>query len=217
MPLAPIFLLASLAQAALPPVESCAGPLSFYVDAVTTAGSKEAYMCLATREEAGELLRTTLEGLDSEDGHKSQLSRALAIHLMQRVSRPFTAEEARALIPEDRRLLIDAIQAHRGRLSPSPAHVVVLEQFDWYQPDNGFTKGRLSELDHQNITLLEKPPAPEPPPEPEPASAAMAEAKGADAPSAAETWCGCSSGGAPAGWVGLPLVVLGWGRRRRRA
>lgn len=186
--------------------------ITAYIDAVEQTHSREAYLCLATLDEAGGAL---LEQVTRAPEPSTQLTRALAIHWMQRLDQPFPHDVARALPAVDRRLLSDAVKARLGRQSPAPEHVAVFEQFAWYTPDARYTDGRLTEQDRQNLTVLASPPAPPPPPE-EPSAAEMI----ADVAATPATERGCAAGCATTRHRSprLPLLavlvgVLLWRRR----
>lgn len=214
----PVLLLLSAAplQAApLPDPATCTEGVPAYLEAVASGGKEEAYLCLAALDEAGAVLVTDLE--TREEAQRPRVSRALAVHLLHRLDAPLPVEAVRAMGAADRRLLRDGIYANRGRKTPSEDHAKVFEQFDWYQPKRSFNNGKLTELDRQNIALLDKPPEPEVAEEPEEATAAEAIAEtqeGAAGQGGVQTWCGCQAAAAPAaaGWL---LGLLALVRRRR--
>lgn len=199
----------------LPDPATCTEGIPAYIEAVATGGKKEAYFCLAALDEAPAALITDLE--TRQESQRTRVSRALAVHLLQRLDAPLPPEAVGALEPVDRRLLRDGIYAHRGRKTPSEDHAVVFEQFDWYQPKGRFNNRALTEVDRQNITFLDTPPPEEEPEEVEEKSAAEAIAETQEAAAGeggVETWCGCQAAAAPAAlaWlVGLGALV----RRRR--
>jgi hypothetical protein len=189
------------------------------ITAVQQQGRESAYRCLADDDGAGEGLGAWLDAEPADAPGRERVQRALALHVLHRLDAPADVPSLRRLSASDRRLLRDGVHARRGRRSPSAEHDRVFSKFDWYQPDDGFTNGRLTDRDRENLALIDDPPKPPPPPraepEAEPAAAAVANA----APPAAEqveSWCGCGPGplGATAGlWlVGLAPLVL---RRRR--
>lgn len=186
------------------PTDVCAAPLEELIRKIRAVGSKDTYLCLASRDDAGAALLTAAgeEGLGKE-----RVTRALTVHWMQRLDQRLPGEVIRALNPDDRRLLRDAVYARRGRTSPSSEHAAVFSQFDWYKPNPRFLNSALKEVDRANIADIDHPP---PPPEPEPAAAVIAEA----APPASTTGrCGCqSAAGAPL--FGLLLAAAAGIRRR---
>ena len=207
---------------ALPDPATCTEPVDDYVEAVATGGKKEAYFCLAALDDAKAVLVANLE--TRTEGQHTRVSRALAVHLLQRLDQPLQADDVRPLEAVDKRLLRDGIYSHRGRETPAEEHAKVFEQFDWYKPAARFNNGKLTELDRQNIDLLDNIPAVvvEEPPEEKTAAEAIAETQaGPQEPGQVQTWCGCTAtnpaAAAPAalGWLlGLGLLV---GRRRREA
>lgn len=206
------WLLAALAMGQEPgtsPTEDpCAAGLQTAIEAVRVSGSKPAYLCLAERDDAEVAL---LENLRQGGPNQERATRALAVHLMQRLDRALTGEEVRALNPSDRRLLRDAVYARRGRASPAAEHVAVFQQFDWYKPDPKFTDGRLDDIDRANLGIIDHPP-PEPPPEP--AAAAMADVPPppAPAPDLMAGRCGCATGEGSHGL--LAALILGFNSLR---
>lgn len=206
-----IFALLGLALAAEP--RNCAAPLSVYIEEVQTAGTELAYLCLADRDDAGPALIEALSKVTDATVGEERVSRALAIHLLQRLDRPLTGDAVRALAPADRRFLSDGVHARRGRRSPAPEHERVFAKFPWYQPDPGFTNARLSAEDRANIAMLDDPPRK--PQAPRSPSAADAVAEAQQAQSTAEVSpCACSGPGVASL---LPALVgfLALGRRRR--
>ena len=175
-----------------------------YLERVVQAGEREAYMCLAQRDEDGPFLLAEAQ----KKGAPNAVTRALAVHWMQRLDQEIPDDVARALSADDRRLLQDAIHARRGRKSPVEEHDAIVRQFDWYKPHEGFTKADLSGRDRDNIALLDAPPKA---PKEEKPSAAQAIAEASATPANARS-CGCGNGGAA--FLVLP-ALLGLRRRRR--
>jgi hypothetical protein len=206
-----LFLLLHAASAEV--AEPCStDDLEEHITALSSSQRRSAYGCLAELDEAGPVL---LERVTQSPAPSSALTRALAVHWMQRLDQPFPHEVARAIPASDRRLLSDAVRARRGRASPAPEHAEVFEQFAWYAPNPRYTDGRLTTLDRENIAVLSSPPEPPKPPEEEPAAAAIASAAATPA-----TERGCQSGCATApGWSLslLPLCAVLAVIRRRRA
>lgn len=194
---------------------ACEGAPDAWLQTLVEGPDKQAYLCLAASDAAYTPLFEAASAENPDANVANRMTRAFAVHLMQRLERPLTAEEVRALDASDRRLVRDAVYARRGRATPSKTHQAVFEQFDWYRPDSGFTNGRLTDLDRQNIELLDDPPpAPKAAAPAEEASAAAAVAEAQQGPVVPKGMCGCSSAGA----LGLgPLLLPLWalGRRRR--
>lgn len=215
---APLLALAALLLAAPSPALAedlvCEGDVEAWIDEVVEKGARDAYRCLAATDAAGPALlaRTQAEGFEDLKFHE-RVTRALAVHLMERLDRPLDAALVRGLGAADRRILRDAVYARRGRRSPSPAHHAVFEQFDWYEPSPTYNNGALTELDRANIALIDDPPAP---PEPEaPPSAADAVAETAQAPAPeASSGCGCATGAAPVSALLALVPLVAVGRRR---
>lgn len=218
-----LLLWASLALGANPPstpglstgaeaAASC-GSRAELIEKIRIAEDKDAWLCLSRDDEGGPSL---LAALAAGGPGGDRLTRGLALWSMARLDQRISDEEARALSPADRRLLRDAIQARRGRASPAPDHAAIFAWFSWYKPDSHYTVARLSELDQQNMALLDKPP-PKPPPTP-PAAEAMKEAA-AELPAAQpeEGVCGCASVGGATGGLGALLIVAVAAARRRGA
>lgn len=175
-------------------------------------GDRAAYECLAADDDAqGALIRAM-----AEEGARNpeRVSRGLALWRLHRLDQEVPPEEARAYLAVDRRLLADGIRAWRGRESPSPEHVLVFEQLDWYKPTPQYVEARLTEMDKANLAVINDPPKPAPPPEPEGAAAAMPGEIPPPQP-AASGGCGCAVGGGAGGWMGLLALAL-VGRRRER-
>lgn len=196
--------------------EGCDGPLEGYLAEVREHSREDAYRCLADRDDAGSFLVAEVAAL-AKGVEDTKLTRALAIHIMQRLDRPVPADQSRALGGADRRFLRDAVHARRGRQSPVPSNARVFERFDWYEPDRSYTPARLTALDHANLTMIDSPPKA---PKVDPAGGTAADAMAEAAPAAGAGtagMCGCSaaSGAAVGGlWVGLLGFAVG--RRRSR-
>lgn len=194
------------------PALGCGVELSALVQRVTLGDDPEASVCMAGVEEAGPAL---IAAIGQGGPGAARLTSALALWRMQRLDVRIPDAEARMFSADDRRLLRDAVQARRGRTSPSPAHAAVFSKFDWYKPVPVYTPGRLTAQDKENMATLDKPP-PEPKPV-APAAEAMAEAE-TQAPEMPKTEaaCGCASTGGGATLGGLALVVALAARRRAR-
>ena len=190
------------------PVDPCARPLPELISAVQSLGERAVYNCLIARDDAGAAL---MDARATAGGGLDRTTRALAVWRMPRLDTRIPDEEARAYNPGDRRLLRDAIQARRGRASPSPEHDRIFKQFDWYKPDPKYTVAKLQPIDKENMALLDRPP-PEPKPVVEPAADAVAKAT-APAETGPTSACGCSAGARALGLA--PLLVLGLALRRR--
>lgn len=190
---------------------ACAAPLSAYIEEVQKAGNRVAYLCLATRDDAGAALLQAIDALPADAVGDERLQRALAVHLLPRLDRALTVPEVRALGAADRRLLADGVYARRGRRSPSPEHELVFGQFDWYSPTPSFNNGSLQPVDRENIKALDDPPRPpKPPKEGGAADAIAADGTAGGAP----TPCSCTTGGAAGlAWLGPLLLLLGLRRR----
>ena len=173
--------------------DHCAGALEAHVAAVRDRGDPEAYRCLWSRDDAGVALVAHLDaGVD--DGEEA-VSRALAVHMMERLDAPVEGAWLRRLNGADLRLLQDAIHARAGRPSPVEVHRKVFAQFPWHEPDDRYTDARLSELDRANLELIAHPPPPPPP-----VVAELEVVSTADG-------CGCQAAIHPPGswWLRLPL------------
>jgi hypothetical protein len=184
---------------------TCNLSLEIYLTEVEEHGSKEAYLCLATLDDAGPFLMEKA----AQPSHSARTTRALTVNLLYKLDRALTGEEVRSLTAADLRLLRDGIYANRGRKSPSEEHDAIFSQFDWYQPSPMFTNGKLLEIDRTNLDIIDNPP---PPPQPESASAAMEDV--AAAPANTQR-CGCATptrSGAGL-WAGL-MGLLGLVRRQ---
>ncbi len=182
----------------------CSDGRASWLAELEAQGSRRAYGCLAADPEVvPTLLQTAGTAAQPE-----RFTRALALWRLHRLDEPVTAEEARAYGPSDRRLLLDAIKAHRGRASAAPEHVAVLETLPWYKPVDRYTDARLTAMDHQNLAILQRPPEPQPPPEPEPDLSPP--------PHRAEGRCGCGLGPG-VGWLPSLLLLVGPLMRRRSA
>ena len=220
LPAALALLLLASPMAARADGGDCDGDVDDLLAEVQARGAEPAYLCLAARDDAGPVLLAAAQAIGPETEHPARVSRALALHLMQRLDRPLTDDEARALPAVDRRLLRDAVQARRGRPSPVPEHEALFRKFSWYRPDSSWSKSSLTGLDRQNMALLDAPPkAPKAPKGEgdgdEAAIAALADAPQAT-PAGAGACGGCASGpGAPVG-AGLSLLGALLARARRR-
>ncbi|MCB9780856.1 MAG: YARHG domain-containing protein [Alphaproteobacteria bacterium] len=197
---------------------TCEGSPDAWLTSLRAGPDLDLYLCLAASDDARLLLLPAAQEALADDamdaGERNRVTRALAVHLLQRLDRPLTREEVLALGPGDQRLLRDGVHARRGRRTPSPEHARVFERFDWYQPRDDYSNGLLDAVDRQNLDLLD---APQPPPEPEAAPAADAVGQG-EAPAVPRGMCGCASGSVPAGPAAGGLLLLGLallGRRRR--
>lgn len=174
-------------------------------------GERDAYECLAAAEEAQPALITAME--DGEAQHPERVSRALALWRLHRLDREIPPEEARALLPVDRRLLADGVRAFRGRETPSEAHKLVLEQLDWYQPTPQYVDARLTEQDRANLATINDPPKPEVA-APEGAADAMPTEIPPPQP-AQSSGCGCATGGGGPASPALLLALIALVYRRR--
>ncbi|MEE2749976.1 MAG: hypothetical protein VX519_00990 [Myxococcota bacterium] len=85
-------------------------------------------------------------------------SKWLAMKRIEQLDEPISDAEARSYSPTHRRLLTDAIHAHRGRQSPSAEHVEILTGFPWYTPNAQYTDQLLNAVDRENIGKLSHPP-----------------------------------------------------------
>lgn len=184
--------------------------MSALIERVTLGDDLDAGVCLSELDAAGPALMTAIAAGGPGAG---RLTTAMAYWRMARLDDHIPDVEARLFSASDRRLLRDAVQAARGRASPSPEHEAVFARFPWYKPLPMYTPSRLTPVDRDNMAVLDKPP-PEPKPI-KPAAEAMAEAE-AEAPVAprTESMCGCAST-SPAGslaGIGLALTLLA--RRR---
>ena len=75
--------------------------------------------------------------------------------MLERADRPFDAYEVRLLSADDRRLVADGIRARSGRASPVPEHDRVFAKLDWYHPLKGWTEARLTDVDRENIAMVD--------------------------------------------------------------
>jgi hypothetical protein len=187
--------------AAAPPAESPSCDPAVAVASVRT-GDKDAYLCLAESDAARDIL---VAAVDAGGEHPERVTRALALWLLHHDAEVWDPALVRRLSPSDRRLLADGVRARHGRKSPVPEHDRVFAQLPWYQPNAGYTDGRLTPTDRANIAMADKPPAAAPPPEPAPEPEPSA-----SAPSSDTHLCGCDHVGAV---LLLPLPLL---FRRRR-
>lgn len=204
-----LLLLSSALRAAAP---ECSGSPADWLATLDQGPDQAAYLCLAFEDRAYEPLMAAATGDMPDDNVANRRTRALAAHLMQRLERALRPEEVRALNSADRRLLRDAVYARRGRATPSQAHRAVFVLFDWYRPDPAYNNGRLTDLDRENLALLDNPP-PEEVVEEAGGTAADAVAEAQQGPVVPKGMCGCSS----AAGAGLAPWLLGlWATTRRR-
>lgn len=182
------------------------------------AGERASYECLAQDDQAeAPLIAALAEGGEGAE----RLSRALALFRLYHMEAEIPAEEARALLPPDRRLLADGIHAFRGRASPAEEHRLVLEQLPWYKPNPAYTDSRLTDLDRRNLEMVNNPPPAPVEPKPSAADAMGQPAAGLPKPAPSASgggcrvgFCGCSS--APGGaFAALALAGLALLRRQR--
>jgi len=190
---------------------SCEGDAAAWIARLEAAPDVQAYLCLADTPAAYDPLMAAIDSPAAQETNVAhRLTRALTLHLMNELDRVLTEPELRALNPDDRRLLKDAVHARRGRRTPSPDHAKVFEQLAWYQPDDHYNNGRLTEVDRANVALLDAPPAPPTPAATASAAEGVAQAQGPASPTGL---CGCSAGGGlSAPWL---LGLLALVRRRR--
>jgi len=198
----------------LPDPATCTEPLDAYMSAVATGGKRDAYLCLAALDPAQEALISRLSDEALVDSSRSRISRALAIHLLQRLDTAISVEAVRVLEPAERNLVRDGIHANRGRRTASEEHHTVFEQFDWYSPVDNYSNRLLQDVDMANIAMLDDPP-PEPVEEAPPTAAdAIAETQDPNGAPEVETWCGCQAPLGAAGGLWLAgLGLVGWRRR----
>jgi hypothetical protein len=187
----------------------CPENLADNVPLLRSAGDEAAYNCLAEDDRSLELLLEESLSPNGQENHPERITRAMAVWRMHRLESEIPAEEARAYNPSDVRLLTDAINAYRGRTSPSPEHASVFEKFDWYAPSAQFTVARLTETDVANVAMLLDPP--EPIPEAQPVET-EAEASAQNRVRA----CSCSSGSTGSHWL-LGLFGLMFYRFERKS
>lgn len=202
-----LLMLLSVALAAAP---ECPDAPQDYLARLAEAAEREAYLCLAHADDAHPALLAVAIQPQADDAVANRYTRALALHLMLRLERAVSAEDARALNAADRRLLSDAVRARRGRRTPSAVHAKVFEQFDWYQPDDRYTNGRLDDVDRANIEMLDDP-LPAPVTASDGATAADAVADAGPSVQVPRGLCGCASGALAGPWLLGLLAVL---RRR---
>jgi hypothetical protein len=180
-------------------VPDCNDGQATWIAELEASGSSRAYGCLAADPSAATALIERSALLEAAES--GRLTRALAVWRLQRLNEAVTPAESRAYNPADRRLLLDGIKAHRGRRSPAPAHLLVFEKMDWYQPVDSYTNARLTPQDRRNLAMLEHPPEPEvvekPPVEP-------------PAPDPKRSICGCDAARPAAGfgWLFLALALV---------
>jgi MYXO-CTERM domain-containing protein len=200
-----MFLVWMAAAVAQESPQECGTPAESVAE-LRASGSPMSYDCLTTDDAALDLLlaESELEGAQGEN----RVTRALTIYRMRRLDQEIGDAEARALNPSDRRLLRDAIHAHRGRAVVNADHLMVIEKMGWYEPDPMFINSRLTDLDRSNIDKIDNPPA-----LPKPEVEAQVEVE-TEASSRRERRCGCATGAPAAGWMGL-LALAALVRRRR--
>lgn len=210
-----------LAADPTPPSDPSPCDLATSVTALSTRGSKEDYLCVATAPEAPAALIAALDRLDAgnpdTDGPQNRYTRALALWLLAHDERPWDPALVRRLSADDRRLLSDGVHARRGRASPAPDHDAIFRNLPWYNPDAGYTNGRLTPEDRARIALADKPPPVEPPAPLEEIPGLDGSSAGATDPAAADG-CGCSARSGPPGPVAplAPLAVLALARHATR-
>ncbi len=179
----------------------CSDGREAWLTELVSRGSRRAYTCLAGDGTASEVLIARA----AEAEESARLTRALAVWRLQRLDHEIPDPEARAYGPADRRLLQDGVKAHRGRRSPAPDHLEVLEGQSWYQPDDRYTDARLTPVDRHNLAVLTDPPAPPPP-----------RVEAPPPPPTATSRCGCASTAGTGGWLWGVLALGLSGRRRWR-
>lgn len=200
-----MFLVWMAAAVAQESPQECGTPAESVAE-LRASGSPMSYDCLTTDDAALDLLlaESELEGAQGEN----RITRAITIYRMLRLDQEMGDAEARALNPADRRLLRDAVHAHRGRPVVNDDHRMVIEKMDWYKPDPMFINARLTDVDRVNIDKIDNPPEPPAPPV-EPIVEVETEDTGRR-----ERKCGCATGAPAAGWMGL-LALAALVRRRR--
>ena len=200
--------------------QDCPATIPETITVLEAEASRLAYECLAKNDEAGAALIARLG--DPAVTQPGRVSRALAVWRLHRLDQEIPAEESRAYLADERRLVADGVRAHRGRQSPSPDHTMVFEQLPWYKPNPGYTDGRLGELDKKNIEIVNNPPKPPSPDEAPSAADEMAEAPTAPPPKRSSGCGSCATVAASPGTntpTGLAAFALSLGllvRRRRR-
>ena len=211
----------SLAAEPIPAMQAdasatCTEEVSVYLQSVGEAleTAQASYLCLIGHDRFLEGLLGKIDATPIDEAAHPRYTRALALHLATRSERPLDVAHVRRLNPADRRLLADAVKAKAGRKSPAAAHDAVFQKMPWYAPREGYTDGRLTEVQRHNIALANKPPtesvaasrSPAPVPEPLPPPASL------ESPTAPAS-CGC----AVANLGGIPWVMALFAVRRRRA
>jgi len=181
---------------------TCPDDLSDNLGPLQATGDRTAYECLAENESSQALLMETL--LYKDHSSRERLSRAVALWRLKRLETPISGEEARAYLPADIRLLMDGIHAFRGRATPSPEHLKVFEQLDWYSPDPRYTDTKLLLQDAANLDQLRDPPKGFEPAVPL-------------APTRTEpierSHCGCQTDSSPAGFWAILIALILYRRR----
>lgn len=172
------------------------------------AGDKDAYLCVVKADAGKDAL---LRGLDEGGEFPQRLTRALALWMLWHSDRPMAPDLLARLGPADRRLLADGIKARRGRASPVPEHATVFAQFSWYEPEPGYTDGRLRDIDRQNLAAIDAANRPRPvAKEEDPDAGLPTPSVSADAPNL----CGCAAPVPLAGGWGALLALVALRRRR---
>lgn len=92
----------------------------------------------------------------------SLTSQWLAMQRLERLDERISEAESRAYTAIHRRLLMDAIHAHRGRKTPAAEHEEVLLKQPWYTPSPDYTDQLLNAVDRENLALLTHPAVPKP-------------------------------------------------------
>lgn len=175
----------------------CQDTPSQWLETLRQGANADAYLCLAGSDDAAATLLQAASAIDpaatgADQNVAHRITRALALHIILRLDRPVSAQQSRALNSADRRLVSDAVRARRGRRTPSADHAAVFEQFEWYQPNDHYNNGQLTELDRANIAMIDHPPAA---PQPQKAaSAADGVAQGASSGELPRGVCGCVAG-----------------------
>lgn len=195
----------ALAADPTPDALPCPPPATPYIADVAATGDETSYRCLINTDGFDADLVAAIRSASPEDPALPRYTRALALYLAARPSRPFNPEHVRLLNPADRRLLADAVRAQRGRKSPSEDHDRIFQKQSWYAPRPGYTDNQLTDVDRANIALADNPNAVAPPPILEPATEPVP---------ATTSACGCSSATAGPMWALVAAILL---IRRRSA
>lgn len=202
------------ALAADPPSSPvCEGPPEVFLADVAERGDQDSYLCLITEDRFHDaLVAAILATPVEEDRARPRYTRALALALANRPTEPWKPAEVRLLAPSDRRLLADAVKAHRGRRSASDENDAIFKLQPWYRVDPSYSDNVLTPVELENIAMANSPP-PETPPDPPLTAPVMQPAEApAEAPPAA---CSCGTSSPTAAWA-LGFVVVAVARRRRR-